>query len=68
MAIINQRIKKLEKTIYEKEPKEFVTILGLAKAEMDGNDKELQRLLEILRKTPPHHREHPIGYEKYFND
>lgn len=68
MAIINQRIKKLEKTIYEKEPKEFVTILGLVMAELEGDDEKLQRRLDILRKRLPHLREKPIGYEKYFND
>ncbi len=65
-----QRIKKLEESIHEKEPKEFVTILGLVKAEIkaeeEGNDEELQRLLKILRKNP--HQGKPIGYEKYFKD
>ena len=62
-----QRIKKLEKALQINNT-EIVPIGALIRAELEGNNEELQRCLKILRDKPPHLREKPIGYEKYFND
>ena len=64
--MIKQRIKKLERAL-QKEGRLPVSIMGLIIH--DGNtEEECTRHLEVLRETPPHLRERPLGYENYFDD
>jgi hypothetical protein len=64
MAITNQRLKKLEKTILDRNT-EVVPLLALVNAK---TEEELQKWLKILQNKPLHLRERPLDYEKYFKE